>query len=237
MPSKTTDVGDALRETVARHEQRVDAAPGDPRSWANLAKSLDQLAYQLSQAGKTDESLVAYHRALAAARKLSELDPDSFQSLDTLGSALAALGEKLLELKQWKKAEPLLRKCLAVRKRIPMDTWPQYYTASALGEALAGLGRFAEAEPLVLSGYEGVEARKETIGRRQAYYVGETARRVVWLYEVWKKPEKAAEWRAKLAMVGHPPSTPAGPATTPPPDRLPLARVPEPRRPPREQDR
>ena len=87
----------------------------------------------------------------------------------------------------------------------------------ALGEALAGLGRFSEAEPLILSGYEGVEARKETIGQ--------TARRStsgrrpgVWsgCTRLGTSPRRPLNGRRSWRWSASP-STPAGPAADPPP--------------------
>jgi hypothetical protein len=71
-------------------------------------------------------------------------------------------------------AEPLLRECLATREaKLPAGSWRQ------------------EAEPLVLSGYEGLS---EATGapRKQ---VTEALDRVIDLYETWGKPTEAAAWK------------------------------------------
>ena len=46
------------------------------------------------------------------------------------------------------------------------DDWSRFNTMSQLGGALLGQGRYAEAEPLVIEGYEGMKARAAKIPRR-----------------------------------------------------------------------
>ena len=70
---------------------------------------------------------------------------------------------------------------------------------SSLGGALLGQGRHAEAEPLIVSGYEGMKAREAKIPPPGKPRFTDAAERVVRLYEEWGKKEKAAEWRTKLA--------------------------------------
>ena len=59
-------------------------------------------------------------------------------------------------------AEPL-RECLEIREAAMADSWLRFNTMSLLGGALLGQGRYAEAEPLVVAGYEGMESRGTTI--------------------------------------------------------------------------
>jgi tetratricopeptide (TPR) repeat protein len=147
---------------------------------------------------QVDGATAAYRRVVGLSRRVMEFEAGSPDALGALGNALAALGEHLLSWERWSEAESTLRECLALRKRHPVVAWPRYFTASALGEALFHLGRFDEAEPLVLSGYEGLKARKSSLGKGNEPYFVATTRRVVQLYEAWNRPDKAAEWRAKL---------------------------------------
>src|ERR1700693_1498610 len=64
------------------------------------------------------------------------------------------------------------------------------------------MGKYAEAGPLILSGYEGLKARESTVlpqGKRRLPEAGE---RVVKLYQSWGKLEKAAEWLEKIKAQG-----------------------------------
>ena len=70
-----------------------------------------------------------------------------------------------------------------------------------LGGALRGLGRFADAEPLLVAGFEGMDARKSSIPPPYQDRLSKAATRVVQLYEAWCKPEQAAAWRERLSRV------------------------------------
>ena len=71
---------------------------------------------------------------------------------------------------------------------------------SALGDALAGEGKFGEAEPLLLNGYANLKDNPQApdLPKRQAL------QRIVKLYEAWGKLDKAAEHRAKLERSTNP---------------------------------
>jgi len=61
-----------------------------------------------------------------------------------------------------------------------------------------GEKKYAEAEPLVLSGYQGMKERESKMPMGAKAFLKEDADRVVELYTAWGKPQKAAEWREKL---------------------------------------
>ena len=63
-------------------------------------------------------------------------------------------------------------------------------TRSLLGHCLARMGRFAEAEPYVVGGYEGLREVQGPDHRRTRLAL----ERVIELYEAWGRPEKAREF-------------------------------------------
>jgi hypothetical protein len=67
---------------------------------------------------------------------------------------------------------------------------------SKLGKCLAVQGKFDEAEPLLLGGYEGVKLHMTVPGPE----VIEASERLVQLYESWGKNDKANEWRKQLEV-------------------------------------
>jgi hypothetical protein len=71
---------------------------------------------------------------------------------------------------------------------------------SLMGGSLLGQGRYAEAEPLVVPGYEGMKAREARIYVPEKFRLREAAERVIRLYEDLGKPEQATAWKAKLGM-------------------------------------
>jgi hypothetical protein len=130
--------------------------------------------------------------------RLRKLPGPEGQAFVARGSA--ELGRTLLQQQKYAEAEPVLRDCLAFRERAEPDAWSTFNTRAQLGGALLGQGRYAEAEPQIVSGYEGMQARAATIPPQGRPLLAEAALKVVRLYEAWGKPEKAADWRAKLGL-------------------------------------
>jgi eukaryotic-like serine/threonine-protein kinase len=71
---------------------------------------------------------------------------------------------------------------------------------SLLGATLLSQGRYAEAEPLVVTGYEGIKAREAKIPALSKPALARAAERVVGLYEAWGKPKQAKAWKEKLRL-------------------------------------
>ena len=71
--------------------------------------------------------------------------------------------------------------------------WTRFYTMSQLGGALLGEKKYAEAEPLLLAGYEGLKEREAKIPAVRRHCLIEATERLVQLYEVTGKKDKAAE--------------------------------------------
>jgi tetratricopeptide (TPR) repeat protein len=97
-------------------------------------------------------------------------------------------------------AEPLLREALNSHDKSSPNSWVRYNCQSLLSASLAGQRRYAEAESLLLSGYQGMLLRKTTIPweRRSALNYG--AEWILQLYESWGKPDGVVEWRDRLQM-------------------------------------
>jgi serine/threonine protein kinase len=98
------------------------------------------------------------------------------------------------------------------------DLWFYSDGESLLGGALLGQAKYAEAEPLLLSGYEGLEA-SQSVGAGSKYRergarwprLDRSGKRIVQLYEAWGKPDKAAAWKARLGLAELPADVFAGP--------------------------
>ena len=74
-----------------------------------------------------------------------------------------------------------------------------------LGGALLGQKKYAEAEPLLLAGYEGMKQREKTIPALGNIRLPEALERLVDLYTDWQAAEpdkgydaKATDWQKKL---------------------------------------
>jgi serine/threonine protein kinase/tetratricopeptide (TPR) repeat protein len=112
-------------------------------------------------------------------------------------------GADLLDRGRHADAGPILRECLAIRRKTQPGDWKTFLAQSFLGATLLGQQAYAEAEPLLVAGYEGLKAREKEIPRFFAQYrLPEAGGRVVRLYEAWGRPEEAAAWRSKLKGAG-----------------------------------
>ena len=99
-------------------------------------------------------------------------------------------------------AEPMLRESLKLAKANHLKgTASPGNVSAALGECLLAQKRYAEAEPLLLSGYA---ALKMHLGEHNSIYVP-VARRLHELYTAWNKPAEAA----RFAVQANPPANPS----------------------------
>jgi hypothetical protein len=108
---------------------------------------------------------------------------------------------RCLSARRWGQADALARESLELRTRKPPDDWSRFHAMSLLGAALAGQKKYAEAEPLLIAGYEGLDSRAPKLPAPVEKYVAAAAARIPPFYEAWEKPEKAAEWRKKQDSV------------------------------------
>ena len=112
---------------------------------------------------------------------------------------LASVGDDLLKHGQDAAAEKVLRECLTIRTKKQPDDWRTFNTRSMLGGALVGQKKYAEAEPLLLQGYEGMKQREAAIPPEvRRIRLIEALGRNVLLYDAWGRKDKAEAWREKL---------------------------------------
>jgi tetratricopeptide (TPR) repeat protein len=189
-----TDAG-RVAESIPLLEEVYTASKKVPLLRGVGAHLLDAYA----KAGRPAEAKKLIDEVLADTRK--SLPKDSPE----LGGMLAQFGLSLLEMKGYTESEPLLRECLAIREKTQPDAWNTYNTQSLLGGALLGQKKYADAEPLLLKGYEGMKAREATIPPEANTRIPEALKRLIELYTDWHAAEpdqgydvKAAEWQQKL---------------------------------------
>jgi hypothetical protein len=91
-----------------------------------------------------------------------------------------------------------------LRERRDPGHWPRLHTLSQLGAALAGQNKFAEAEPLLVQGYEGLKVREAMIPAPAKKSLTDAGGRLIALYDAWGKKDKAAEWRVRLGLADLP---------------------------------
>jgi hypothetical protein len=95
-------------------------------------------------------------------------------------------------------AEPLLRQFLTIIEPEWSDEWDAHEVRSRLGGALLAQKKYAEAEPLLVRGYEGLKKHEADIPSYLKGCPTEALERLVQLYDAWKKPDEVARWRKEL---------------------------------------
>jgi Tfp pilus assembly protein PilF/tRNA A-37 threonylcarbamoyl transferase component Bud32 len=145
-----------------------------------------------AQAGRSAEAAKVAQDIVADARK------DAPKGSPQLALALALSAQALLRLKAYADAEPLLHECLAIREKAQPDDWSTFNARSMLGEVRLSQKKYAEAEPLLVSGYDGMKRREATMPAGARVRLTEALERLVQLCEAAHQPDEAARWRAEL---------------------------------------
>jgi tetratricopeptide (TPR) repeat protein len=81
----------------------------------------------------------------------------------TVATLLVTFGEMKLEQKQYAEAESLLLDASAIYDKAASTEWRRSYAQAMRGAALAGLGKRAEAAPLVTSAYNTLVKKRDVI--------------------------------------------------------------------------
>jgi len=184
-------IDDAIKIHEATLKQR-EAKLGPDHPHTLIRRNNLVAAYQ--DAGHAAEAEPLLRDGLERARKqFGPADPRT-------AGAMASFGSNLIQQRKWAEAETILRECLAIRQKAQPDEWSTFNTRSMVGGSLLGQKKFADAEPLILAGYEGMKAREGKIPALGKPPLAEAAKRVVRLYEDWGKSEQAAAWKAKVGM-------------------------------------
>jgi hypothetical protein len=68
-----------------------------------------------------------------------------------------------------------------------------------LGGVLLGQKKYADAEPLLLKGYEGMKLREKTIPPQASSRISEALDRLIELYLATDRPDEAKKWQAERA--------------------------------------
>ncbi|MEO6004882.1 MAG: serine/threonine-protein kinase [Opitutus sp.] len=156
------------------------------------------LAAAYREAGRLAESRHLLEESLAT---WDNRKPDDPLPPTNIGVARAELGITLNRIGEFTEAERVLRASL---REYELDGFPPLSARnrprgraeSALGQALVGQRRFAEAEPLLVHALQDLRSTRDILGGDAAGVLQEAQEAVVALYDAWGKPDKAAEWRA-----------------------------------------
>jgi eukaryotic-like serine/threonine-protein kinase len=142
--------------------------------------------------GKYDLARTYEAKALAGLRRVQSPDyPEALTAEADLALDDVSLGDST-------QAEPLAREVLEKDKKVQPDDVERFFAESLLGACLTGEKKYAEAEPLLLEGYQGMVTRKARMLAVPELRKLDRAREwIVQLYDQWGKLDKAAEWKKK----------------------------------------
>ncbi|HEY2414901.1 MAG TPA: protein kinase [Pirellulaceae bacterium] len=108
---------------------------------------------------------------------------------------LFRIGRLMVDQEEYAEAEPLFREWLRLRERLYAEHWSIYEGQSYLGTSLLGQQRYEEAEPLLITGYEGLMRHRQEIDSFNQQAPHRAAQRLISLYEQWGKPAQAQRWK------------------------------------------
>ena len=108
-----------------------------------------------------------------------------------------SLGQVQVDQEKYAAAEAPLRTAVSTFGASP-EGWGRYGSQSLLGESLAGQRRYAAAESLLLSGYEGLRRFQKTVPVAERALFAKTEGWILQLYRDSNRPEKVTEWRARF---------------------------------------
>jgi eukaryotic-like serine/threonine-protein kinase len=148
--------------------------------------------------GKLSQAEDEYAKLAEARRRAQGAEDES-----TLWT-LTSLGRVRLLQKKYEDAEAGLRDALKLYEKAHPDLWERYSCQSLLGASLAGQKKFSDAEPLLVSGYEGLLQNESKIFVPSRSNLLEAGERIVKFYQDWEKPHKATEWKLRLQSGKNP---------------------------------
>jgi tetratricopeptide (TPR) repeat protein len=177
---------EALFRQTLEIERRV-LGPEHP----STLETVSDLASMYQRQGKYALAEAYAAQALAGRRQaLGSEDPATMESAAALSLAFLSQGN-------FTESEAAARGVLEFNRKKQPDDWQRFLAESLRGAGLAGQGRYAEAEPLLLEGYQGMARQKNRMGVPDWYYPDRAHEWIVQLYQAWGKPAKAAEWANK----------------------------------------
>jgi len=157
-------------------------------------RDMFQLAENYSNQRKYADAEKAFVQLLVVQRRAS--GPEVINTVVTISN----IGWVRLQQKRYAEAETSFKEAAAILARTAADTWERFNVDSMLGAALSAQKKFAEAESLLVSGYEGMSPRKPTTNlvMTSRFTQEQAGEAIVQLYADWGKADKRNEWAERL---------------------------------------
>ncbi len=189
--------GTPLREVAAagRHMVRLcvkTGRDGDAVEWRR----------RVTAVLKDSADLAAKSAPLRQAVENARGKPESQR--EELASALWNLFNFYIVEERFEEAEKHGREALALWEKIRPEDWNHFRVQAGLGRSLLLQGRVAEAEPLLVSGCEGMLRRRSEIPHALGEVLVRGINSLVELYLETDRAAPAAEWETRLAALSRP---------------------------------
>jgi tetratricopeptide (TPR) repeat protein len=151
------------------------------------------LADNYSSERKYAEAEKVFNQLLGIQRRLT--GPEAISTVITISN----IGWTRLQQQRYAEAEQTLREAAAILIRTDPNTWERFNGESMLGAALSAQKKFEEAEPLLISGYNGMGfGRPSNANMASRFSRDQAGQSIVQLYTDWNKPAKQTEWAERL---------------------------------------
>jgi tetratricopeptide (TPR) repeat protein len=108
---------------------------------------------------------------------------------------LMVLADIQLRRGRIEEADSLLQEACPLSTAASPTDWREFYCRSLRGASLVAARSFERAEPLLVSGYQGLSDNRSRMPAGRMMHTADAAADLVRLYENWGKPDLAARWR------------------------------------------
>jgi tetratricopeptide (TPR) repeat protein len=182
-----------LAEAEDVHRQALEiqqklSAEGD------MAGSLNNLGFLLLLQHRLDQAEPMMRDSIKILKKLQgDQSPILFMPLGNLVQLLRERGDLA-------QAEQFARELMIIYEKLPND-WRFYDTQSVLGGLLTAGRKLEAAEPLLVSGQQGLQQRAKNIPPRFKGRLKRAGERLVEFYEAVGATNKVVEWRNKVTAL------------------------------------
>lgn len=171
--------------------QKVQLGTDHPATLFTMAK----LAEGYRSVGRNADATELMEQCLPKLK--DKLGPDHPNTLDTMNE----LGTIYFQSKQLEMAYTVVKECLDRRIKARPGDWLTGSAQSQLGGVLLAQKKHADAEPLLMAGYECMAKQKEKIPPIEKPRLIEAVSRLVQLYEGLDRKDEAAKWRKELEAI------------------------------------
>src|SRR5262249_23301392 len=167
-----------IAECVERLSREMPGSANEMDDRRELAEIREALG-KFAEAEPLRVKLVEYRR------------PAGVADVEWFPAALADLGLNLIQQKKYAAAESPLRECVKICEQKHPNHWVRFQATSLLGAVLIGQKKFADAEPLLISGYEGLRSHRTFDHADGRPLITDALERVVQFYDARGKKDKA----------------------------------------------